>query len=468
MTPEQAARLASFPEQNPNPILEIDPTNKQIVYKNPALKKYFPELGDDGSQHPLLSQVLPRIAHRKDFQCEVLVNEWHFEQKVFFLPDSNLVRIYSSDVSTQKQIEKNLARLASFPEQNPNPIIEIDKSKSITYFNPAVLLRFPDFYAAKFEHVILKPIVHLLDDFFSGKRDEHQEEIIHRGSYYNMKLKYLPEGDVIRIFYFDITEQKKTEEIIREKNKDITDSINYAHRIQSAILPSLKDFQVDFPDSFICFHPKDIVSGDFYFHLRMKGVAIFAAADCTGHGVPGAMMSMVGSNLITQTVYDRNVASPATALSELDELMRRQLRQEDGGIAANDGMDIAMCAYMPESRLVQFSGANRPLILIRNGEIKEFEPDKYHIGGPKTVKKFTHHEFAAEQGDCLYIFTDGVHDQFGGEKGKKMMKKNFIRSLFESHRLPMQEQQLILEKKFMDWKGDLEQVDDVLVIGIRL
>ncbi|TND09996.1 MAG: protein serine/threonine phosphatase [Bacteroidetes bacterium] len=257
---------------------------------------------------------------------------------------------------------------------------------------------------------------------------------------------------------------------IESKNKDITDSIRYAQRIQRAVLPEPEEVTQLFPDSFVLYKPKDIVSGDFYWVSSNPdhSLHIIVVADCTGHGVPGAFMSLVGTDYLNQSVKNPAITDCAAALHFLDDGIIRHLKQ--GGETENrDGMDIALCAWSPKEKILMYSGAFRPLILMQNGELKEIEPSRFSIGGAYTDKKvFANHTVQLNSGDVFYLFTDGFSDQFGGPDGKKFKSKQLKEILLKIHQEPMSAQRRLLEEKFESWRGDLEQIDDVCVVGVRV
>jgi GAF domain-containing protein/serine phosphatase RsbU (regulator of sigma subunit) len=267
----------------------------------------------------------------------------------------------------------------------------------------------------------------------------------------------------------------KQKEELEEKNKDITDSINYAKRIQEAILPSLEMREELFPESFILYHPRDIVSGDFYWFAEKNGKKLIAAVDCTGHGVPGAFMSMIGNSFLNEIVNERALTRPGLILDKLRNLVIRSLKQSEAENGANDGMDISlMCLSENKSDdgtkiKVDWAGANNPLWLMRDGKCIEYKPDKRPISFSRGQElSFTNHGIEVQKGDTLYIFTDGFADQFGGEKGKKFKYKQLQQVLLGIQNESMQKQHEILSATFKKWKGTLEQVDDVLVIGVRV
>lgn len=260
-------------------------------------------------------------------------------------------------------------------------------------------------------------------------------------------------------------EQKK---LVEEKNKDITDSINYAKRIQRAMLPHRSDIWKAFPQSFVLFKPKDIVSGDFYFFLKNKHSAFIAAADCTGHGVPGAFMSLIGS----EKLYDAVAESSDTSeiLSLLNKGVKTSLKQSDSDDSTRDGMDIAFCSVDTDNRVVKYAGANRPIWIIRKGatEVEEIKATKKAIGGlTEDEQHYEIHEIRLQEGDSFYLSTDGYGDTFG-VNGKKLMTKRFKDTLLSIQEKSMKEQEKHLDEFVENWMAGVEQVDDILVIGIKL
>ncbi len=262
----------------------------------------------------------------------------------------------------------------------------------------------------------------------------------------------------------EIEEQKK---VIEEKNKDITDSINYAQRIQRSILPSDHEIKDIFADSFVLFKPRDIVSGDFFQFKKVDHHRFAIMADCTGHGVPGALMSMIGSNLLHQIIVERQILQPNRILAELHKEVRATLRQTSG-VQSHDGMDASIALVLGNKLFI--SSANRPVVMINNGVLTEIKPTKRSIGGSSGENdvEFELHEFEVIPGQMLYMFSDGYADQFGGDTGKKMKVKNLVNMLVDNHQLPVIQQLQILDHSFVNWKGALEQVDDVCLIGIRM
>lgn len=262
---------------------------------------------------------------------------------------------------------------------------------------------------------------------------------------------------------------EESNQIITQKNKDIFDSITYARRIQTAILaPKEEVFEV-FDKAFILYKPKDIVSGDFYYFSKTKNRNIIAAVDCTGHGVPGALMSMIGNDILNHVTRERNIEKPSDILDALHAGVIGILKQDSKHADTKDGMDIALLSFDASKRKLQYAAAYRPLMVLRNQEIIEFKGNKFPIGNTQQDRNnFDNHEIDLQEGDMCYIFTDGYADQFGGEKGKKFMMKNFQDLLKRISVLDVFEQEKQLDEAYENWRRDHEQVDDVLVIGIRV
>lgn len=271
-------------------------------------------------------------------------------------------------------------------------------------------------------------------------------------------------------------ELKESHEIISERNKDITDSINYAKKIQEAYLPNENVLPYHFPESFLLFKPKDIVSGDFYWIYNpenengIKSDEVFVAvADCTGHGVPGAIMSVICCNALNEAVITKGIRDTGKILDETREIIIRNLKSKGTG-DRKDGMDISLVRINKKTKEIQFSGANNPLWYIENNEIKECKADKQPVGMYENMKSFTSHKISNIEYRIsnLFLFTDGFADQFGGAKGKKFKYSNLQKLLLENSNLKLSTLNVELENAFDKWKGELEQVDDICIIGIKL
>ena len=277
--------------------------------------------------------------------------------------------------------------------------------------------------------------------------------------------------------------------LIEAKHTEIIDSVNYAKRIQEAILPDLKEIFSHLPDSFILFKPRDIVSGDFYWFSNKNGKSIIAAVDCTGHGVPGAFMSMIGNTLLNQIVDEKGITDPSQILNMLNEEVNTSLKQTQEHSESRDGMDIAICCFDLQKMEVKYAGANRPLYIVKtveseelrvessensqlstlNSQLIEIKPDKCAIGGLDydVPKVFTTYSISLKKNDIIYISTDGYADQFS-PNDKKLMTKKFKETLLSIYQLPMEEQMDFLDSFIENWKGSMEQTDDILVIGVKV
>jgi len=254
-------------------------------------------------------------------------------------------------------------------------------------------------------------------------------------------------------------------EELAQKNKDITDSIRYAKRIQWAILPE----EPPFADTFVLFKPKDIVSGDFYWFLEVDGKEYLAAVDCTGHGVPGAFMSIIGHNSLNKIVKEYGILKPGEILTRLNQELESTLQQRSDATDVLDGMDLALVAYEPDTRILEYAGAFNPLYLIREGELMELKADKASIGRSSVQKDILYQTQKAEMlpGDSIYLFSDGYADQFGGPQMKKFKYRQLKGTLLNIQGESMQNQGKLLDQIIEEWKGDLQQLDDILVMGRR-
>ncbi len=259
-----------------------------------------------------------------------------------------------------------------------------------------------------------------------------------------------------------VEEQKK---LVEEKNKEIIDSITYAKRIQNAILPSPQKWKQALPDSFVLYLPKDIVAGDFYFMEQSGNYTFVAAADCTGHGVPGAMVSVVCSNALTRAILEEKITQTNLILNRVREIVIEKLTGQD---AIRDGMDICLIRIEKGNNTIQYSGANRPLWYVENNTLIETKGDKQPIGKYEEAKPFTLHNIPLSNNSTLYLSTDGYADQFGGERGKKISVKALKEKLLQVAHKNIQEQYNELLGFYTNWKGTVEQIDDVTVLGIRI
>ena len=397
------------------------------------------------------------------------------------------------DVTERKRAEKEermKSRMQSLSENSPDMIIRLNTVGKVVYVNPAVSV----FVGIPASELVKKRISELNIDerFISFVKDslasirydntEIESEISISSSEGErvMEIKGIPENneenelESVLFVAHDITHIKIIEQQLKEKNKKISDSINYAQRIQSSILPDTDYLQQFFPRSFIFYRPKDVVSGDFPWFFKKDGTYYVAAVDCTGHGVPGALLSFIGYFLLNNIVNtDRNYTA-ADILDMLHQGVRKNLKQDQEGANGRDGMDLALVKITPEKNELQFAGAHRPLYLVREGELTEYRGTRKGIGGtplPRRVEKdFENNIINYHNGDKIFIFSDGLPDQTGGpeEKKKKYQARRIREILVEDPSHTMAYYSRAFPRDFHEWKGDEKQVDDVLLIGIEL
>ncbi|HLW08437.1 MAG TPA: PAS domain S-box protein [Marinilabiliaceae bacterium] len=397
----------------------------------------------------------------------------------------------TQDITERRRAEKEekmKSRMQSLSENSPDMIMRVNLMGKLVYVNPAV----SNFIGVPSVNIVNKR-VHELDvdkrliDFLQesiASLRENQQQTISEVSVESdlgeliMEIKSIPElgegGNLETILFVahDMTEFKMIEADIKEKNKKISDSINYAQRIQSSILPDTRFIQEFFPRSFIFYRPKDVVSGDFPWFFHKNDISYVAAVDCTGHGVPGALISFIGYFLLNNIVNAQTDHSAAMILDELHQAVRTTLKQDKEGATGRDGMDLAFCMIDKKKKVLQFAGAYRPLYLLRDGELIEYSGSRKAIGGiplaKKVEKDFENHLINYQEGDKIFIFSDGLPDQFGGEEGRKYLTRRIRENLTNNPDASMAHFARLFPKEFYEWMGDHKQLDDVLLIGIEL
>jgi PAS domain S-box-containing protein len=397
----------------------------------------------------------------------------------------------TQDITERKRAEKEermKSRMQSLSENSPDMILRISITGRLVYVNPAIskLIDIP-------QSEIIKKRINELDidqrfiDFvrfaLASMREDAKQivsevELSSSEGTRIMEIKSIPEFsedqelESVLFVAHDLTEVKLIEQEIKEKNKKISDSINYAQRIQSSILPDTIRIQNYFPRSFIFYRPKDVVSGDFPWFFKKEDSLYIAAVDCTGHGVPGALLSFIGYFLLNNIVNANSSKTAAEILDELHEQVRQTLRQDQQGANGRDGMDLALCKITPGIGEMQFAGAHRPLYYLREGELTEYKGTRKGIGGiplaNKVEPKFENNVIQYQRGDKFFVFSDGLPDQTGGPDGKKYMSKRIRETLVEDKDATMAHFARHFSKDFYDWLGEEKQVDDVLLIGIEL
>ncbi len=330
-----------------------------------------------------------------------------------------------------------------------------------------------DAYSALAAHyeLFMKPDKALksFKQFLKSRESLHSSEVQSRLS--NIEVAHAvekseQEKEIYRLRHVEL---KKAYDIIEEINRNITASINYASRIQRAILPDPSSILGLDGRLFILYMPKDIVSGDFYWFSQQVNKLVIVAADCTGHGVPGALMSMLGISFLEEIVNSRNITESGQILNELRKEVQRALHQKGGHEEQKDGMDICLCVIDRSMKMIQYSGAYNNLYLVRNDELIEYPANRMPIGiYDMSDTQFITNNIPFLPDDIIYMFSDGYADQFGGPRAKKFKYTQLKEVLVSIHSLPLEEQKIRLEKAFLDWKGDNQQIDDVLVMGYKV
>jgi serine phosphatase RsbU (regulator of sigma subunit) len=312
------------------------------------------------------------------------------------------------------------------------------------------------------------------------RKSNTEMKILNSG--FNNMLKVIEtQNNEILIAFKEIYEQKsqiekqkvrieEQQEILKEWNRDITSSIQYAKNIQNNMLAPIDVVRGVYKNLFVFFEPRDVVSGDFYWFEYIAGHFFFAAIDCTGHGVPGAMISVIGYNFLNQIVRDRGVYEPNRILDALDKEIKKFFRKDHKDVRSDDGMDIAIARLNVKTKQMDFAGAFNPAIIIRDKQVKELEADRYALGSLKSGEgsPYTLKQIQLKTNDCVYLFSDGYPDQFGGPKGRKFLKKRFRQLLADIADLAVEEQEEKLRDTLYDWMGSNHQVDDIIVIGVKI
>ena len=426
--------------------------------KNAVKTKY-----DGGSYYREMVEVLERTADLNELPTDIYTLTYDSISDVVFFgmtsgPNQYFRHIYEDPPDILKKKYNEGAIIPSYKDENGTWLSAFSPFKRIINGNTIGVVQVD----LPFDHFI----------------DEARSDL-----YQNLTFNFLLNILIAILLYYWLNtllgreEKYKSQlsynnEIIRKKNEDITASISYAQRIQTSLMDSENKLKSLFPSSFVVYKPKDIVSGDFYWIQRLNEsgskIAI-AAADCTGHGVPGALVSVLGITHLREIVVQNDSIEPGEILKELNIRIIDTFTTKSG-VQSKDGMDISLTVIDKEEGTMCFAGAYRPLILIRNGEIKEIAGDKQPIGGDHFVKEreFTNHKLDFRKGDWLYMFSDGYVDQFGGDNNRKFMKKRFKNLLCEIVDKDCDDQKKVLEDELEKWMGDIDQIDDITVIGMEL
>jgi len=503
-------RLYSFLE-NASELITVYDSDKKLKYVSPSVnnilgyseEEFFEGKDLDGinrKDRKLISQLFEELLQNPAKHSKIEYTFRSKEGKVRFLETTGRNLLYDNainglifntiDVTERKRAEKEQqmrGQMQTLSDNSPDIILRIDLKKIVFYANPAIEC----FTHMKADEVTKKSLTQIgLQEVLVGKLNEitetisiEKQKIRQEVSFpFGNEVKYMnlnaipeinEEGKLETILFIlhDITGLKKIEDEIKEKNLKITDSINYAFRLQNAILPSQRLMKECFPDSFMFYLPRDIVSGDFPWIYRKGDITYIAAVDCTGHGVPGAMLSLIGYFILNKIVSQPGNPSPADILQQLHTGVKTTLRQDMEESATRDGMDVALCKIDKSNQMLEFAGAHRPLYHVRNAKLTEYKGTRAAIGGITKMSKsepvFENYEINMLKQDCIYIFSDGLPDQFGGPEGKKYFPKRIKENVIKNHDLSMEKMYNFFRQDFQQWLEKTRQIDDLLMIGIR-
>ncbi|MCZ4408286.1 SpoIIE family protein phosphatase [Cryomorphaceae bacterium 1068] len=380
-----------------------------------------------------------------------------------------------ADITKLKRAEKEISKLANFARENTNALMRFSKTGEVLFANdPGKELLSQ--WGSRVDGLLKKPSILNTIRLASDLEQEQKLNLESNHRIYSLRFHPVCGKDYVNVYAEDITEVKLAEKAYRDRasmiekhNLNITDSINYAKRIQDAIIPGEDHIRKYFTDSFLIYRPKDIVSGDFVWlhEIKPQEEYLLALADCTGHGVPGAMMSIIGHSLLNEIVEGEEITDPALILEELNKEVIKTLRQKTDG-ESSDGMDVSIVKINIPELTITFAGAYQDIYWM-NGKLNTVKGDRQPIGGKHHIidRKFQNQQFKITKGDSIFLASDGFADQFGGPEDKKFLKKRLSELISSNYKYSMQAQSFIYEKAFENWKGAHEQIDDVSVVGIK-
>lgn len=465
--------MALFAELNPEPVLRID-REGTILQANPAALNAFQveELLGGGIQSFIEeikeTDVSALIRDSQIATIDAKVGNRYFRFILRGIAHLNICQIYGSDITERLEAQQQLESMAMFARLNPEPVLRFDSKGIILQANPAALESF-DKISLLDENV--KELIPELEEmeipaFIKQNRIE-TIDISRDDKKYRFILKGINEINVVQTYGSDITQRVKAENQVKQQHKAIRDSIRYASRIQDAVLPAENILDDFIQDHFILFKPKDVVSGDFYWATSKEGKMVVVAADCTGHGVPGAFMSMLGISFLNEIVNRNDCCQASFILNWLRDKVKSTLSLS--GQATDDGMDLSLIIYDPKEMKIQFSGAYNHLYLIQNDELNIYKANRMPIGNHlKDKEPFTNQVIDVKKGDVIYMMSDGFQDQFGGPAKHKFSAKRMQSLFLDMHKRPMREQKKAFDDILVNWMEDEKQIDDVLVMGLRL
>jgi len=491
-------------------VITIISAEKKILYVSPSINTilgYYPEelLGKEDIEnvHPLDTERFRQLLRDlKSFPEKELTLQFRYFKKdgeVIWMEATgkNLLNdeviggfvISLSDISEQRiaiKEQRIRAKMQALSENSSDIIIRVDIFSRCTYINPVI----EDYTGIQKDSYINKPIsntgmdqsvVSVLKDLLEAaarSKSKKTSEMVFPSPDGNriMHVNAIPEfsenGEAESVLFVchDITEAKAREELIRKKNKSISDSINYAFNIQNALMPTEENLHKVLPNSFMFYKPKDVVSGDYPWLFKNKDSIFIGSMDCTGHGVPGALMSIIGYFLQDAIIHQNVEMNAGEVLNKLHSSVVEKLKQGEPDSKINDGMDAAFCKINLKKKVLEFAGAHRPLYHVSKNGLTEIKGDKFPVGSTqyRNRKDFTNHTIKINSGDSIYFMTDGYHDQFGGPTGKQRFTSNRVALLIEENlHLSIFQMGNLFRNTYNEWKGDIDQLDDVLVIGLK-
>jgi PAS domain S-box-containing protein len=495
--------------ENASEVIAIYEKNKTIRYISPSVEKILGYqqndlIGNDDIEHvhadykdlygQMFQAVFDNPYESKTIQFEYIKNDgstiWLESTATNLLADKSIqgIIVNSRDITERRraeQEERMRSKMQALSENSPDLITRLDQEGNFFYINP-VIENYTGYKPSDFLNKNLGE-VKLSDkikeewvDLLKRVEEESQNVALEMDFPSElgdrvMQINAIPEFDEnemmesVLLVSHDITERKQIELEIQSKNRKITESINYAQRIQGAILPDNNVIRKFLPESFILYKARDVVSGDFPWFIRVDNIIYFAAVDCTGHGVPGALISLIGYFLLNEIVKGRKITDPGLILDQLDESVTATLRQEQDDSKTKDGMDIALCKIDLDNNELTYAGAHRPLYFVKDGELQEIKGDKFPIGGGiyRNQTNFTDTKVKVGKGDSAFFCSDGYPDQFGGPDNRKFGPKRIRELISNNSGKSADELYDLFDNAWTEWKGDTKQIDDVLLIGVK-
>ena len=425
--------------------------------------------------HLEILTTIGAMAGTKIIQAQLNENLINHQKDLELIIKKRTDEINLKNKDLKKQNSK-LYKMALFPAHNPNPVVELDFNLNVIYHNEACK-NHPSIYSLITEnHKELDKFQYLLKETIKSKKDGKytvKEGIKIDGKHYNFNIYIDKKHNFIRLYLNDMTESILLQEELKKQRDEIYDSLNYAKNIQQSILPEEKLFYPFFKNQFFYFNPKDIVSGDFYWAREKDNQLYFALCDCTGHGVPGALLSMIGYDALNYVINNDKISSSKNFMNGLSEFFKNA--RQSGRLRHNDSMDLILFKYDPKNKSICYSGSNQKLFIIRNNDLLEYNTDHINLGEDfeSVNNTFTEQCIKLTKGDVIYAFSDGYVDQFGGLVGKKLKYPKFRKLLLEIHKRPMNQQPILLDEYIEEWKNEcindpFPQIDDMTVVGFKI